>query len=134
MAEMITATRKVLSNYSGFSGRASRPEYWWWILATCLLQIATQIIDGAVIAPVLGLPVFSREAGDPLSALVALGLLLPHLAVGARRLHDTGRSGWWLLLMLLPVIGALVLLYFFVQRSDEGDNGFGPPEPLTGAS
>ncbi|MBX3655621.1 MAG: DUF805 domain-containing protein [Ramlibacter sp.] len=85
-----------LSKYAIFSGRASRPEYWWFFLFQVLVSVAAGMIS------------------DKLSGLVSLGLLLPSLAVGARRLHDIGRSGWWQLL-LLTGIGFFVLLYFWVQ-------------------
>lgn len=126
MNVLVSASRKVLSKYATFSGRASRPEYWWWILSLVILLFATQIIDGLLIAPLLGFNTFQQDAGQPLSFLAALGLILPTFAVGARRLHDVGKSGWWLLLALIPILGALALLYFHVQPSDE-TNKFGSP-------
>ncbi|WP_216671093.1 DUF805 domain-containing protein [Mangrovicoccus sp. HB161399] len=126
MEDMIAAFRKVfLKNYATFAGRASRGEFWWYVLAVLLLNIIVNLIDAFAISPMLGMP------GDTgiLSAILGLVLILPGLAVSARRLHDTGRSAWWLLLWLLPVIGFLVLLYFYVQRSDEGANRFGAPDP-----
>jgi uncharacterized membrane protein YhaH (DUF805 family) len=121
---MQTAVKTVLGKYATFTGRAARPEYWWWILATIILLGILGIVDGALIAPMMGFPAFDPEAGDPLSAIASLALLLPNIAVGVRRLHDTDRSGWWLLLSLIPIIGSLVLLYFFVQRGTEGSNRF----------
>ena len=90
-----------LSNYATFAGRASRPEFWWFFLFQVLAQIAASMV------------------GQTMSGLVVLGLLLPALAVGTRRLHDIGRSGWWQLLMLTG-IGYLVLLYWWVQPTTEG--------------
>ncbi|MGI9571433.1 MAG: DUF805 domain-containing protein, partial [Desulfobulbia bacterium] len=110
--------RTVLSKYATFNGRATRPEYWWWILALFLLSAVTQLIDAAVIAPMLGFDRFEEDAGQPLSLLAGLALLVPSLAVACRRLHDIGRSGWWLLIGLIPVIGLLVLLYWYVQPSE----------------
>ena len=92
---MVEAVKHVMSNYANFSGRARRSEFWWWVLALILLQIVTGIIDGALIAPMLGAEAFSPEAGQPLSLLVALALLIPCIAVSVRRLHDLDRSGWW---------------------------------------
>ncbi len=130
MEKMILAVRTALSKYATFTGRASRPEFWWWVLAVFLILIVTQIIDGAIIAPILGFSAFQPEGGQPLSVLVSLGLILPNIAVGVRRLHDTGRSGWWILIGLIPVIGTLVLIYFYVQPSEEGANDYGSPVRL----
>ena len=122
---MVEAVKHVMSNYANFSGRARRSEFWWWVLALILLQIVTSIIDGALIAPMLGAEAFSPEAGQPLSLLVALALLIPCIAVSVRRLHDLDRSGWWYLLGLVPIIGPLVLLFWYVQPGTAGDNQFG---------
>ena len=84
------------SQYATFSGRASRSEFWWFFLFQILVSVAAGMVS------------------EKLSGLVSLGLLLPALAVGARRLHDIGRSGWWQLL-LITVIGLLVLVFFWVQ-------------------
>ena len=122
---MMTAVKTALAKYATFSGRATRPEYWWWILAMIILFTVLGMIDGAVIAPLLGFEAFDPEAGQPVSFIASLGLLLPNLAVSARRLHDTDRSAWWLLLGLIPLIGTLVLLFFYVQRGTDGPNRFG---------
>ena len=89
-----------LRKYATVEGRASRSEYWWFFLFAVLLQVAGQIVGG-----------------DMVAGLIALALLLPGVGVGARRLHDIGRNAWWLLIGLIPLIGALVLLYWFVQPS-----------------
>ena len=122
---MMTAVKTALTKYATFNGRATRPEYWWWILAMIILFTVLGLIDGAVIAPLLGFEAFDPEAGQPVSFIASLGLLLPNLAVSARRLHDTDRSAWWLLLGLIPLIGTLVLLFFYVQRGTDGPNRFG---------
>ena len=93
------------SNYATFTGRASRPEFWWFFLFQVLISVAAGML------------------GDVINGLVALGLLLPALAVGTRRLHDIGKSGWWQLIML-TVIGLLVLIYWWVQPTVEGDNAY----------
>ena len=129
MNPMFLAVRTVLSKYATFSGRATRPEYWWWVLAGALMMAVMQIIDGALVAPMLGFEAFQDEAGQPLSLIFSLVLILPSIAVGVRRLHDTDRTGWWLLLGLIPLIGTLVLLYFYVQPSDD-DNQYGPKVPF----
>lgn len=84
------------SKYATFSGRASRPEFWWFFLFQILISIVASMF------------------GDIVNGLVSLALLLPALAVGARRLHDIGKSGWWQLIML-TVIGLLLLIYWWVQ-------------------
>ena len=101
--------RSGFDNYVNFDGRASRPMYWWWVLFAILASIAANIVDA-----VIGAPIFS--------ILVGLGLFLPGLAVAVRRLHDTDRSGWWILIGLIPIIGFIVLLVFLVQKSDPVDN------------
>ena len=122
---MTTAVKTVLGKYATFSGRAPRSEYWWWLLAMIILFTVLALIDGALVAPMLGFEAFQPDAGQPLSFMVSLGLLLPNLAVSVRRLHDTDRSGWWLLVGLIPVIGTIVLLIFYVQPGTDGSNQFG---------
>lgn len=130
MKAMQLAVRSVLSNYATFSGRASRAEFWWWVLAVLLMSAVTQIADAFVIAPVLGFERGAGNAGQPLSMLLSLIILLPALAVAARRLHDIGRSAWWLLLYLIPIVGGLVLLWFYTRPSDD-TNQWGAPNPLS---
>ena len=111
----------VLKKYAVFSGRARRKEYWMFLLLNLLVAIGLGIVDGVIgTAPLLG-------------SLYALGVFIPSLAVAVRRLHDTNRSGWWLLIGLIPLIGLIVLIVFFVQDSDAGDNAFGP-SPKAGAA
>jgi uncharacterized membrane protein YhaH (DUF805 family) len=100
------AIKKCFTNYAGFSGRAARSEYWYWVLFVLLGSIVLSMLSEA------------------LSAAFSLGVLLPGIAVGARRLHDIGKSGWWQLLGLIPLLGWAVLIYWAVQPS-EGDNAFG---------
>ncbi len=124
------AVKNVYRNYVTFSGRAPRSEYWWYILFSVLVSIVIMIVEGAL---GLGQGNFSsgdggfsaNYAGGPLSFIWSLGNLLPSLAVGVRRLHDTDRSGWWLLLALVPVIGAIVLIVFFATKGTGGGNRFG---------
>lgn len=104
---------KCLKQYVDFSGRAQRMEFWMFQLFNFLVSIGLAIVDA-----ILGLGI--------LQPLYALAVLLPGLAAGARRLHDTNRSGWWLLIGLIPLIGIIVLIVFWVQDSDPGDNAFGP--------
>jgi uncharacterized membrane protein YhaH (DUF805 family) len=108
------AVRSGFDHYVKFDGRASRPAFWWWVLFAVLVTVGANIIDLAI-----GAPVFS--------AIVGLGLLLPNLSVSIRRLHDTDRTGWWVLIWLIPLIGWIVLLVFYLQQGDAGENRFGPP-------
>lgn len=89
------------SKYATFDGRASRSEYWWWFLFTFLASAAAGMVS------------------ETLSGLFSLGVLLPSLAVGARRLHDTDRSGWFLLLWLIPLVGWIVLVVWAIQEGKE---------------
>ncbi len=127
---MQTAIRTVFAKYATFSGRAARSEFWYWILFVVLVSIGLSIIDGAIVAPMIGYAAFAPEAPQPLQLLFNLATLLPTLAVTIRRLHDTDRSGWWILLGLIPIIGNLILLWWYIQAGSEGDNQFGPPETL----
>ncbi|MEU0549197.1 DUF805 domain-containing protein [Micromonospora sp. NPDC005979] len=116
-----TAIKSVLSQYVGFAGRARRSEYWWFALFTVLVSIVTSVLDSA-----LGLNFVDGSSSGFIGLVVSLALLLPTLAVAVRRLHDTDKTGWWLLIALIPLIGAIVLIVFFVQDSTPGGNRFGP--------
>jgi len=130
MNSIIFATRTVLSKYSTFSGRATRSELWWWMLSAFIILTITWLIDGALILPLLGFDRFQPEGGQPLSVIVSLAFILPNIAVGVRRLHDIGRTWRLLLIGLIPVLGILVLLYFYVQPSEETKNKYGPFSPF----
>lgn len=108
----------VLKKYAVFSGRARRKEYWMFVLFNVLISFGFTVLDG-----LLGT---MTEAGGALNSLYGLAILVPSLAVSVRRLHDTGRSGWMILIGLIPCIGALVLLFFMIE--DSGDaNQYGEP-------
>ncbi|MDY0191692.1 MAG: DUF805 domain-containing protein [Desulfuromonas sp.] len=110
----------VLKNYAGFSGRARRTEYWMFFLISFIVSVLLGAVEG-----VLGSP-------GILSSLYSLAVLIPGLAVSVRRLHDTNRSGWWLLIGLIPIIGAIVLIIFMVQDSNMSANQYGPnPKGVT---
>ncbi len=98
--DFVQAIKSCFSQYAGFTGRAPRSEFWWF----ALFQVLVLLVTGFVSEIAYG--------------IAALALLLPALAVGARRLHDIGRSGWWQLLSLTG-IGGLVLIYWWVQPSGE---------------
>ena len=109
MEDIQKAVRTCLTKYADFNGRAARPEFWWFFLA----QFVVSII----------LSMFSSN----LSGLFSLALLVPSLAVGSRRLHDIGKTGWLQLLALIPIIGWLVLIYWDVQPGEPGPNQYGEP-------
>jgi uncharacterized membrane protein YhaH (DUF805 family) len=119
---------QALKQYATFDGRARRKEYWFFMLFNVLVIVVLSVLDVLV-------GTFSMEAEIGLfSGLYALAMLIPGLAVLVRRLHDTDRSGWWVLLNLIPVIGALVILVFTLLDSQPGANRFGPnPKGVTGA-
>lgn len=118
---------KVLKDYAVFSGRARRKEYWMFVLFNLIILFVLVFLDRA-----LGMA--HAESGyGPLSGLYSLAVLIPAIAVGIRRLHDTGRSGWWLLIALIPLIGPIWLLVLFVMDSEAGANQFGPNPKLGGA-
>jgi uncharacterized membrane protein YhaH (DUF805 family) len=129
------AIRDGLSKYAKFDGRSSRSAYWWFVLFSILVYIATEIVDAVINTPVF-------------TALAVIGLFLPSLAVLVRRLHDTDRSGWWVLISFVPFVGSIVLIVFacidsgppnkYGDGPDNGDNltvvspgggAFPPPPP-----
>jgi uncharacterized membrane protein YhaH (DUF805 family) len=108
----------VVERYADFQGRSPRSEFWWFALFYMLLSLGVGMIAAV-----------SDTLGGILNLVVTICLLVPSLAVSIRRLHDTDRTGWWILLYLIPVIGTIVLIVFYVQRGTDGDNRFGP-DPL----
>jgi len=116
------AVGSALTKYATFSGRARRAEYWWFALFNILVKLAAGIADHLFIQS----HAFGAGGSGPISLLTSLALLLPGLALGFRRLHDVGRSGWWWLLVLIPIIGWIVLFYWSVSRGDAGPNAYGP--------
>ena len=109
----------VLRNYIGFGGRARRNEYWMFILVNFIFALVLSIVD-----KILGWEWASGEG--VLTSIYGLFILLPSWAVQFRRLHDTDRSAWWLLLLLIPIVGWIVILIFNCQSGTPGENRFGP--------
>ena len=116
---MELAIQCVTSKYLDFFSRASRKEYWLYVLFYIILSLVAVVIDvvTGLFDPVAGIGV--------VSAILTLGLLLPGISVLVRRLHDTDRSGWWALLILVPIIGPIVLLVFVCMEGTAGENRFG---------
>ncbi len=111
---------EVLKKYAVFGGRARRKEYWYFYLFNILIFIVLSIIDGVTgtLVPGAGLGL--------LGGLYSLAVLIPEFAVAVRRFHDIGKSGWWLLIALVPLVGAIVFLVFMVKDSQPGENQYGP--------
>jgi uncharacterized membrane protein YhaH (DUF805 family) len=109
----------VIKNYAGFSGRAGRKEYWMFQLMYLLIVVGISIV-GAILPEAIG------QMLGILVLVVVLGLLIPTLAVSVRRLHDSDRSGWWLLISLIPLAG-LYILYLLIIEGTPGANRFGQP-------
>jgi len=107
--------------YADFEGRARRKEYWSFALGNFLISL---VLGGAGFGFGLG--------SEYLSSLFGLFILVPSIAVGVRRLHDTNRSGWWLLVGFIPIIGFFILLYFMLIEGDTSVNQYGPnPKAVT---
>ena len=109
----------VLKKYAVFSGRAKRKEYWMFLLFNIIIAIGIGIIEGVIGSPgVLGM-------------LYSLAIVIPGIAVSIRRLHDTGKSGWLLLIGFIPLLGAIALIIFMCQDSQVDSNQYGSNEPAT---
>jgi uncharacterized membrane protein YhaH (DUF805 family) len=100
----------ITKHYADFEGRVGRQEYWMFVLISVLIQIALDIVHL-----------------DMISMLVSLGLLLPSLGLAARRLHDIGKSGWWQLLVFIPIIGWIILIVWLATKTDAVANQYGVP-------
>jgi uncharacterized membrane protein YhaH (DUF805 family) len=107
-AEITKSVKTCFEKYVDFSGRAARPEFWWFALVSLVVFVLVQAVLGSI-----------------LGTLVILGFMLPSVAVGSRRLHDIGKSGWFQLLWFVPVLGWAVMIYFLVQPSVAGSNEYG---------
>lgn len=105
----------IQQHYCDFSGRASRSEYWWYVLFTVILSVIIQAFG-----------VISSDVSLYLGAIVNLALLLPGLSLCVRRLHDINKSGWFILLGLIPIVGAIILIVWFCKESEMQPNQYGP--------
>lgn len=112
--------KAIVENYCNFSGRASRSEYWWYALFVFILNAAF-----GVVTPPYSL-MDSHSVGTIVSGVVGLALFLPGLGLAVRRLHDIGRSGWWLLIGIIPIIGWILLIVWYCKDSMMSDNQYGP--------
>ena len=117
--DFMQAVKTVLNNYVKFEGRSGRSEYWWWFLAYFVGYIIAMFVGGF-----LGM-------GELVAGLFGLAVLLPSLGVAVRRFHDIGMSGWWVLIFIIPLVGLIAMIFFFIKPS-EGPNqyGEGPQGPV----
>jgi uncharacterized membrane protein YhaH (DUF805 family) len=116
---------EALKKYAVFSGRSRRKEYWYFVLFVVFISIVLSTIDGLF-------GTYHRESGAGLlSTMFSLAVLIPSIAVSVRRLHDIDRTGWWVLISLVPLVGWIVLLVFHVQDGTPGPNRFGPDPKST---
>jgi len=106
----------VIRRYTDFDGRADRPEFWWFALINL-------IISGVIWT--IGIALFGAATGEGLAVVYGLVTLLPSLGVEIRRLHDTNRSGWWILISLVPFVGGIILIVFFALAGTPGPNSYG---------
>jgi uncharacterized membrane protein YhaH (DUF805 family) len=106
-------------NYINFQGRARRKAYWMFVLFNLIALVVLSFIESAI-----GLS--GQNGYGILTGLYTLAIILPLIALAVRRLHDTGRSGWWILIGLVPLVGPIVLIVFYVTDSQPGSNEYGP--------
>lgn len=104
----------ITTNYCNFNGRSSRSEYWWFALALFILSFVINLIFG------------QGTTGTIISGVVNLALLLPSLGIGVRRMHDINKSGWWILINLIPIVGWIIFIVWAVKESDPTPNQYGP--------
>ena len=122
MMNIQTAVKTCFSKYATFSGRASRSEYWFFYLFTIIASIVTWVIDTMLLG-------YSAEDTGAISLIFQIIIILPSIAVGARRLHDIGKSGWWQLL-ILTIIGIILLIVWFATIGSSKKNKYGNPIKL----
>jgi len=122
MMNIQTAVKTCFSKYATFSGRASRSEYWFFYLFTIIASIVTWVIDTMLLG-------YSAEDTGAINLIFQIIIILPSIAVGARRLHDIGKSGWWQLL-ILTIIGIILLIVWFATIGSSKKNNYGNPIKL----
>lgn len=111
---------KVMKQYADFNGRARRKEYWMFALFNVIFALIAMLVDN-----LLGLRFNEQIPYGYLYLLYGLATFIPGIAVGVRRLHDVGKSGWWYFIALVPILGGLYLLYLFIQDGTPGSNEYG---------
>lgn len=114
------AVSTVFRKYAVFNGRAMRSEFWYWTLFTWVVSVVVSLVEPP-----------TQSGFQFITLLFALGTLVPSIAVSVRRLHDLNRSGWWLLVFFIPLLGIVLLVVWFIGRGTVGGNRYGP-DPLAG--
>lgn len=116
----VDAIKSGIANYTNFSGRASRSELWFWILGYVIAAFAVGIITAVI-----------GNAGNILLGLLVLAVIVPTISLEVRRLHDLDKSGWWIFISLVPLVGSILLIVWFCTQGTSGPNRFGSnPLPL----
>ncbi|MDO4805151.1 MAG: DUF805 domain-containing protein [Lachnospiraceae bacterium] len=110
---LMDAIQSGFSNYANFNGRARRSEFWYWLLFTFLLSFVTTLIGNALKMQIL-------------PSIAGLAVMVPSIAVGVRRLHDIGKSGWFYLIYLIPIVGVILMIVWGTTDSQPGPNMYGP--------
>ncbi len=118
----VEAVKSGFDNFHNFTGRASRSEYWFWALFTFSINLILSLAE----------PTIFGATKTPLSTFFSIFTFIPGIAVGARRLHDIGKTGWLQLLWIIPIVGWIILIVWFCTKGPAGDNRFGP-DPLATA-
>ncbi len=119
----VDAVKSAFARFADFATRSSRSEFWWFMLFYFLVGLVVSIIGFTIESSVFGQGM--EMTSGIIDLLVFLVFIVPTISVTARRLHDIGRSGWWQLMALIPLLGALILLFWVVKRGEDGDNRFG---------
>ncbi|MCC1491541.1 DUF805 domain-containing protein [Cognatishimia sp. F0-27] len=128
--KIVDAVKTNLSKYATFSGRAARPEYWWFMLAVFIGALVVSLIESAL----FGVPDEGEAASQPLSMVYSLAILIPVMASGWRRMHDTGRPGWYLLLPYVVNIVGFAMLFLGVAGFTQMENAGADPDALRGGA
>lgn len=122
---LMSAYKAVWSRYTDFNGRLSRKGYWYFILANMIVSFALSFLERMIFKGESSYSSYNYSV-TPLTSIYSLAIFLPSLAAATRRLHDKNRSGWLQLLHLIPIVGSIVLLVFYLQRGDQTKNDYGP--------
>ena len=127
---MIEAVKSFYTNYVNFSGRSQRSALWWFVLFNLIVSVVIAMVEGGGSGSMGGGAMAYTYNAGPVGIVWSLVNIIPGIALSIRRLHDLDKSGWWMLIALIPLIGAIILLVWDCQKGTEGPNRFGP-DPLS---
>lgn len=125
----VDAVKSAYQNYVTFTGRATRSEFWFWVLFQFLMNLVIGLIFGGGHMVMGDGAMGMRYEGGLVANLWGLANFLPALAVAVRRLHDVDKSGWWMLIFLIPLVGWIILIVWYATKGTPGANRFGPEQP-----